>query len=1288
MRVFSELSSRSFRASLAALALAVAVVFGASPSPAQTGAIDAGTGFLLDRQDADGGWTSAQVRGVQATTEAVRALQETARGAAARAAAADLLGTVPIVDNDDRARRIEALAVEGRSVAAPLAELLAQALANGGWGLTPGFDAGSLDTAQSLDALVAGGQGTSVASFLGLVQLVGAQRPDGGWGCAPFGESEPSCTAQALLTLNRFKTRFQLSNQIAAGAAYLRAGFQADGGLFAPGADSVYLTALGVRALLASGDELPGRRALVTGYLEGAQGSDGGWQSDPFLTAAVVRALHAIATTPFCGDGFLNTGFEGCDGLDLGGATCESSGFGPGSLSCDASCRLVTGACAPPPVCGDGAVNRADEACDAFDLAGESCETLGFGGGDLACTGRCTYDTGACFVLPECGDGLVNQVSEACDGADLGGATCGSLGLGGGSLSCLTTCRYDASGCSAEPRCGDGVVNGALEVCDRSDLRGQTCDTFGGTGSLACRVDCVGFDVAGCAGLPDADGDGHPAGADCDDADPAVHPGAVEIPFNRKDDDCDPRTPDLVAECGVEVVFLMDTSGSMNDDAAALCSRISQVQVALGDLGITAATHLWGITRRPGGAYSCLTSTVSGELGGAVPGNDGGCDGFLNQEESWGQATAIVAGRFPWATDAIRVIVPISDEGPCNGDGCVLVGSDGDSVANAAAQALANDAFVSPIVARGANSCTASLATVLAEETGGTVSFSVTPDLDLAGAIADLVVGACEDTLVVTLDPSVALNLPGTEHLLEVTVTNSLGLPIGGKEVEVEVVEGLHDGVSGIVTTGPDGRAAFAYAGLGGHGVDRIVATTSDAISRPVVSAPALAYWDADCNENGVADTCDLACGGFGGLCAGIAGCGASADVDADGSPDECLLPSVGTDEDEDGYPVNVDCDDGDPEVHPGADEVPGNGKDDDCNPATPDDVPPALVSCSVFPDKIAYGAQATLTVDVRIENASASLTLAGLEASIGASASDGAVLVAEVRPLLPIGPGELRELSATGSTGSAAPGPVAISVDVLAGGAVASCSATTEILPSDERGPFLAGTVEAVPDDILAGEPADIVYTVSNVGNVDADPVLFEVLVVDPETEETLARFEGATALAVGGGTGGSYPVPELAAGEYLLVLRGGLQAPDEETLAVNGFRVVNVPPDCSGAFVGPELLWPPNHDLVDLLFGGVVDPDGDEVTLTVTSIRQDEPVDADGDGATCVDGFGVGTDAPRVRRERAGGGDGRVYHVDVLADDGRGGTCEASLRVCVPHDKHAGCVDQGALYDSTVCP
>jgi hypothetical protein len=130
------------------------------------------------------------------------------------------------------------------------------------------------------------------------------------------------------------------------------------------------------------------------------------------------------------------------------------------------------------------------------------------------------------------------------------------------------------------------------------------------------------------------------------------------------------------------------------------------------------------------------------------------------------------------------------------------------------------------------------------------------------------------------------------------------------------------------------------------------------------------------------------------------------------------------------------------------------------------------------------------------------------------------------------------------------------------------------------------------------------------------------------------------------------------------------------------------NDPPACDDAFAGD--LWPPNHKMRDLDIQGVVDPEGDEIIITIDSIVQDEPTDArgNGDGNTCPDGDGIGTGVASVRAERAGGGDGRVYHVGFTAT-AEGGSCQGTVQVCVPHDQGGGstCIDQGGLFDSTAC-
>jgi hypothetical protein len=145
-----------------------------------------------------------------------------------------------------------------------------------------------------------------------------------------------------------------------------------------------------------------------------------------------------------CGDSYI-TGDEVCEGEDLGGAVdCTSLGYYEASpLTCNAACAYDTSQCLG--FCGDGLVTADHEQCDGANLGGAvDCQSIGYyEPSPLSCTLGCAFDESQC--LGYCGDGIVTQGHELCDGAPPD-ETCASLGFVAGFLDCKF-CAPDLAAC-------------------------------------------------------------------------------------------------------------------------------------------------------------------------------------------------------------------------------------------------------------------------------------------------------------------------------------------------------------------------------------------------------------------------------------------------------------------------------------------------------------------------------------------------------------------------------------------------------------------------------------------------------------------------------------------------------------------------------------------------------------------------------------------------------------------------------------------------------------------------
>jgi len=228
------------------------------------------------------------------------------------------------------------------------------------------------------------------------------------------------------------------------------------------------------------GSSTSGTSAWATGT-----GDDGG-QTDPQGSSSdAASGTDASA----CGDAVIVVG-EQCDGDNLGGKTCASFGWdeAPGGLRCGPDCQLDLASCV---MCGNGVVDQASEQCDGDASVDVQCQdTPGMADGPVYCTSECELDFGACESL--CGNGKLDP-DEACEGA--GSGSCSDLygPRWQGRYFCFD-CEIQGDFCSL---CGNGIVE-SDEQCDGSVER-YSCENFFGptaVGEITCNG-CL-LDASGC----------------------------------------------------------------------------------------------------------------------------------------------------------------------------------------------------------------------------------------------------------------------------------------------------------------------------------------------------------------------------------------------------------------------------------------------------------------------------------------------------------------------------------------------------------------------------------------------------------------------------------------------------------------------------------------------------------------------------------------------------------------------------------------------------------------------
>jgi hypothetical protein len=297
-----------------------------------------------------------------------------------------------------------------------------------------------------------------------------------------------------------------------------------------------------------------------------------------------------------------------------------------------------------------------------------------------------------------------------------------------------------------------------------------------------------------------------------------------------------------------------------------------------------------------------------------------------------------------------------------------------------------------------------------------------------------------------------------------------------------------------------------------------------------------------------------------------------------------------------------------------------------------------------------------------------------------------------------------------TVNTGPGASSCGAVVSDATLGSATASdgCSASVTVtrtgVPSGNNFPVGTTVVTYTADD-GHGHTRNAMQTVTVIDNTPPALSVPANIVVDAPPNSCSANVNPGTATAtdncsgvtVTGTRSDSQPLNAPYPVGTTTITWKATDASNNMTTGTQTVTVKDATPPTIVLTSGTIALGPPNHQYQTLTMANLVasvvdscDASVDINDVVISQATSDEPEDAtgNGDGNTSND-IVIAPDCKslQLRAERAGGGDGRVYHVTLQVKDSSGNVATAVRTIIVPASGGGSATDSGVHYTVNGC-